>query len=143
MLRAWGAGKARPPPIPLRRDVGRWRERARLDLGLNVVQFGLDVGRKREVVQGVPGAAVRDVERQRAARERAVNHVLDRCVCGDVHLLEGARYDRRVRALLVGVDADAVDLGLARRLQHPEAAAAGDLEQDVRLRGDLTYGDAL
>src|ERR1700736_6557772 len=123
--------------------VARRRQGPRLDLTLDLVQLGLDVVRQRQVVNRVPGAVIGDAERQRSALELAVDDVLDRCVGGDVHLLEGAGDDRWFGVLLVGVDADAVDPRLARRLQHAEAASARNLEQDVGLSGDLAAGDVL
>src|SRR5579864_7866935 len=126
-------------------NVRGWAQLSRLDLALDLGQFGLDVGRQGQVVDGVPRAAVRDVERQRAAatRELPLDDVLDRRVGRHVDLLEGAGDDRRVCVLLVGVDADAVYARLGAFLQHAKAAATGDLEQDVSSLVDLALGYAL
>src|SRR5437660_662551 len=121
----------------------RRRQGPRLDLTLDLVQLGLDVVWQLEVVDRVPGAVIGDAEGQGSALELAVDDVLDRRVGGHVHLLEGAGDDRWVGVLLVRVDADAVNARLARRLQHAEAAAARNLEQDVGLSGYLAAGDVL
>src|SRR5712692_5064019 len=121
-------------PTELTRNISGWRQRTRLDLGFEVVERRLDVCRHGEVVERIPGTVIRDVEGQRPTGELPVDHVLDGCVRGDVHLLEGARDDRRVGVLLVSVDADAVHARLSCRLQHAEPASARDLEQDVGLR---------
>ncbi len=47
------------------------------------------------------------------------------------------------RNALVGVDADAPDALLLRRVERAEAAAARDLEDDDRARGDLVERDLL
>src|SRR3981081_4518162 len=118
----------------LRRNfVGRG-QRTRLDLTLDLVQFGLDVVWQRQVVHRVPCAVVGDAEGKRSTLELAVDDVLDGGISGDVHLLQGAGDNRRVGVLLVSVDADAVHACLACRLQHAETASAGNLEQDVGLR---------
>src|SRR5207247_363389 len=128
---------ARPSPKRWLWNVRRWYQRAGFDLALELVQLGLQLRGKVEVVDCVAGAFVRDAERQRSARELVVDDVLDRGVGGDVDLLKCARDDRRVGILLVGVHTDAVDARLTGRLQHPESATAGDLEEDVGSGVDL------
>src|SRR5919108_1356908 len=124
-------------------NVRRRGQRARLDLPLDLVQLGLELGRDVEGVDRVAGAVVGDAERQRSARELAVDHVLDGRVGRDVDLLQRAGDDRLVSVLLVSVDADAVDAGLTGLLQHAQAASSGDLELDVGLAVDLRLGDRL
>ena len=80
-----------------------------------------------------------------AALERAAVRV-DRLIVSktaDVDLLQRARQDARAEVGLVGVDADAPDVLLLRRVEGAEAAAAGDLEDDVGALGDLVQRDLL
>src|ERR1700682_1557324 len=141
-----GGGHVPAPRFPLLLgDVSGRCERSGLDLRREGGQLGRDVRGQAAgiVVDGVAGAVVGDAERQSSTGEGAGDDVLDCGVGGDVHLLERAGDDRRVGVLLVGVHADAVDLRLACRLQSSEAAATGNLEDDVGVTGDLVLGDTL
>src|SRR5918994_4366129 len=72
-----------------------------------------------------------------AADRLAVDELLDRLEDGLVDPLQSAREDVVAQERLVGVDADAPDALLLRRVQRAEAAAAGNLEDDVGALGDL------
>src|SRR6476619_3494653 len=72
-----------------------------------------------------------------AARERPVLHRLDRQEDGAVDTLERARQDVRAEERLVPVDPDRPDALVLRPGDRTEAAAAGDLEDDLRARRDL------
>src|SRR5207245_2084192 len=114
--------RVRPSPRQLLCGNVRGRgQGAGLDLALDLVQLSLQVRRQVEVVDRVARSFVGDAERQRTALELALHHVVDRCVCRHVDLLEGAGDDRRVGVLLVGVDADAVYAGLSGLLTPPTA----------------------
>ena len=73
----------------------------------------------------------------RPAGELAVQHLLDRRVDRGVDALHRARQHLRAEIRLVGVDADPPHVALLRGVEHAEPAAARDLEDDVRARGDL------
>src|SRR5689334_10199200 len=62
---------------------------------------------------------------------------------GRVDALHARRQDVRAEVGLVGVDADAPDLGRLRSLQGAEAAAAGDLEDRLRALRDVLERDLL
>src|SRR4051794_34545449 len=126
------------------RDLGRDLDRAALDLrGLGVhlvdevLRHVLRDGAERHAVLG---EAVRVVG---AALERAVLRRLDGEEDGRLDALHGRGEDLRADGRLVGVDADAPDLLLARRLEGAETAAAGDLEDDARALLDLREGELL
>src|SRR4051794_32076169 len=120
--------------LDLGRDVG---ELAAGDLLLDLLDLvGVLLALRRDLAEA--HAAGLDVEdRVLAALERAVLRLLDGVVHGDVDLLDGAREHLRAEVGLVGVDADALDALLLRRVQRAEAALAGDLEDHLRALGDL------
>src|SRR5438874_8107923 len=122
-----GRGLRPSPKLSLCRNVRGWGQCAALDLAQDLVQLGLQLWRHSEVVDRVTGTLIGDAEGQRSGLELVVDDVLDRRVGRDVNLLEGAGDDGRVSVLLVGVDADAVDAGLAGLLQHAQPAAPCDL----------------
>src|SRR5919199_206230 len=139
----WRRRSAPPPPSDLdrRRDV---LDLPGGDLLMDLLHL-LDEG-GRDLLRDLadPDAAVLDAERRvAAALERARLHLLDRRVDGHVDLLQRARQDVAAEVRLVGVDADPPDLLLLRRVQGPEAAAAGDLEHDVRAGRDLVERELL
>src|SRR5215207_1547812 len=116
------------------RDVGQLAARDLLldlvDLRLVLLALGVDLAEA--------GAARLDVEdRVGALGEVAVLDALDRVEHRHVDLLEGRGHDVRPEVRLVGVDADALDALLLGRVERSEAAAAGDLEDDLRALGDL------
>ena len=78
-----------------------------------------------------------------AALELAGLGLLDRVVDADVDPLDRAREDVLRERELVDVDADAPHAGLSGRVQDAEAAAAGDLELDLRALADLVLRDRL
>ncbi len=79
----------------------------------------------------------------RAALVLARERPLDRLVDALVDLLDRARQHLRAEVQLVAVDADPPDVGLLGRVEDAEAAAAGDLEHDLRALGDLLQCDLL
>src|SRR5438094_297597 len=138
-----GRGLRPSPKLSLCRNVRGRGQCAALDLAQDLVQLGLQLWRHSEVVDRVTGTLIGDAEGQRSGLELVVDDVLDRRVGRDVNLLEGAGDDGRVSVLLVGVDADAVDAGLAGLLQHAQPAAPCDLEEDVRVCIHLALGHTL
>ena len=78
-----------------------------------------------------------------AAREGAVLDRLRGLEHRRVDALHGRGQDVLAQVALVGVDADAEHALLLRRVERPEAAAAGDLEDDLRALGDLVERDLL
>src|SRR5215216_640534 len=126
--------------LDLGRDVG---DLARLDLLHHLVDLLLVLRALRRDLAEADTARL-DVEHGvRAALEGAVLDRLDRVVDGHVDLLEGARDDVRAEVALVGIDADALDVLLLRRVERAEAALAGDLEDDLRALRDLVERELL
>src|SRR5918912_1730259 len=117
---------------------------ARDDLALQRVHLG-DV-RLRHLLADLaePEAAVLERERHvRPALELAVLRCADDADHPQVDPLHRAREDVRPEVRLVDVHADAPDLLLLRRLQRAEPARAGDVEDDLRARGDLVQRERL
>src|SRR5215208_1822161 len=126
--------------LDLGRDVG---DLAVLDLLHHLVDLLLVLRALRGDLAEADAAGL-DVEHGvRAALEGAVLDRLDRVVDGHVDLLEGARDDVRAEVALVGIDADALDVLLLRRVERAEAALAGDLEDDLRALRDLVERELL
>src|SRR5689334_9161009 len=125
-------------------EAGRRLDLPGLDLGLCDGELGEDRLRHDAGRAGDVDATLREAEDAiLTAVELAVLERGDRQVHGLVDLLDGRREDLRANGLLVVVDADAPDLLLAGRIERAEAAAAGDLEHDVRARRELRLGEAL
>src|SRR5215207_8721632 len=122
---------------------GDVRDLARLDLLLDLVDLG-DVLLALGVDLAVADAARLHVEDGvRAGLERAVLDLLDRREHGLVDLLEGRGHDVVAQEALVGVHADALHALLLGRVQRAEAAAARDLEDDLRAVRDLVERELL
>src|SRR5262245_48421014 len=105
--------------------------RTALDLARHLLHLGCNICGEVDLAGREANAFVLHSEEQRAAHEEIVNDTLNRRVGGDIYLLERAGDHGGIRALLVGVNADAVDALIACRLEHAQAAAAGNLEDDV------------
>ena len=73
--------------------------------------------------------------------ERPARELSDRVEHGHVQPLHRARQDVLTEVGLVDIDSDPPDPTLACRLQRPEAAVPGDLEDDSRSLRDLAQGD--
>src|SRR3954447_16265288 len=124
-------------------DRGRL-DLAGLDLGSDHGELRLD--RRRHL--GVDALDARTVLGQAehavgAALELALLQARDRQEHGLVDALHGRGQHLRPNAGLVGVDADAPDLLLARGVERGQTALAGDLEDHVAALGDLRLGQAL
>src|SRR5690349_7554642 len=142
-LRVVPAGCVSPVKRALLDHAGR-NDLSGLDQCLHDCQLGEDRLRHAARRRGDVDAALLEAEDAvLAAVVLARLEVADRQVDGLVDLLDGRGEDLRADGLLVVVDADAPDLLLAGRVERAEAAAAGDLEHDVRARGDLRLGEAL
>src|SRR5689334_7598612 len=117
---------------------------AGLDLSLDRVQALDHLGRHDAARAGEVDAALLEAEQAvMPAVELALLEVADRLEHGLVDLLDGRGQDERAERVLVVVDADAPHVVLPGRVERAEAAAAGDLEHDVRAGRDLRRGEAL
>src|SRR5919107_1265085 len=126
--------------LDLGRDV---RDLPRLDLGLDLVHL-VDVLLALGVDLAVADAARGHVEHGvRAGLEGALLDLLDRREHGLIDLLERRGHDLVAQVALVGVDADALHALLLGRVERAEAAAAGDLEDDLRALRDLVERELL
>src|SRR5215208_335403 len=126
--------------LDLGRDVG---DLARLDLLHDLVDLLLVLRALRGDLAEADTAGLDVEDLVRAALEGAVLSRLDRLEHGDVDLLQRAGDDVRAEVALVGIDADALDVLLLRRVERAEAALAGDLEDDLRALRDLVERELL
>src|SRR5256885_6018426 len=103
----------------------------------------LEVGARAELAQA--DAAVLQVEDEVAAALVALAglRALDGEEDADVHPLHSTREDMRAEERLVDVDADGPLAGLLRSVERPEAAGAGDAEDDLRAGVELVLRHAL
>src|SRR6185503_12288191 len=100
--------------------------------------------RHRRVDLADAHAAVLEVEEQvAAALEPAVLRLVDRLEDAVVDALDPGREHAARVLVLVLVDADAPDVGGRSGLQGAETAAAGNLEEHLRVLGDHVLGDRL
>src|SRR5215213_6434143 len=101
------------------------------------------VGELRADLAPPDAVLLETVGRHAAALEAAVRRLLDRVEHGHVDLLLRLREDVVAQERLVGVDADAPEALLLRRVDRAEAATTRDLEDHVGSLGDLVERDLL
>src|SRR5436309_2001015 len=122
-------------------DRARDRDLPGDDLGPDVLDLGLERAGHRRADRAEADTAVLKGEAGRATGlERPAHELLDRVEHRYVQPLHGARQYVPAQMGLVYIDANPPDSMLACRLQRPEAASAGDLEDDSRSLRDLAQG---
>src|SRR4029450_1793063 len=123
-------------------DRARDRDLPGDDLGPDVLDLCLERAGHRGADRAEADTAVPEGEAVGATGlERPARELLDRVEHGHVHPPHRARQDVTAQMGLVDIDSDPPDPTLACRLQRPEAAGAGDLEDDSRALRDLAQGD--
>src|SRR6266508_782394 len=123
-------------------DRARDRDLPGDDLGPDVLDLGLERTGHGRADRAEADTAVPEGEAGRATGlERPAHELLDRAEHGHVHPLHRARQYVPAQMGLVYIDSNPPDPTLACRLQRPEAASAGDLEDDSRSLRDLAQGD--
>src|SRR5262249_11118771 len=112
-------------------DQTRDRDLPGDDLGPDVLDLGLERARHRRADRAEADTAVLEGEAGSATGlERPARELFDRVEHGHVHPLHRARQDVTAEMGLVDIDSDPPDAALSCRLQRPESADAGDLEDD-------------
>src|SRR6266536_858567 len=123
-------------------DRARDRDLPGDDLGPDILDLGLERARHSRADRAEADTAVPEGEAGSATGlERPAHERLDRVEHRYVQPLHRARQDVTAEVGLVDIDSDPPDSTLFCRLQRPEAASAGDLEDDSRSLRDLAQGD--
>src|SRR6266566_3832701 len=115
------------------RNIFRYNQGARLDLGCKIVGFGLGVGRHITADSTVANTIVRQIELGRVVGIAAILEVINRVVDSGVNTLESTGDNDGIHGTMIGINDNAEDMILIGSIECTDATTTGNLEDDVSL----------